>query len=100
MERKEMRSVFEKRTVDKVFNQITLRGCKNLISEAFNDLSANIREDNLNGTLGNSDLEVVRHKAYLMKKELTNFIDEQVRILENSTRTSGSFRDKIEFMPK
>ena len=73
--------------IDQVFDEVTLKDIKNMIAKAFNDLSANMRFCRLKGYLDEESVHKARGKADEMKRELNQFIDFQMMILEKENQT-------------
>lgn len=69
--------------IDEKFNEIVLKDMKNLISIAFNDLSANLRHRSMR-QMSEESLRLIEKKACQMKSEVTDFIDMQVKGIEES----------------
>lgn len=69
--------------MDEKFNEIVLKDMKNLISIAFNDLSANLRHQSMR-RMSEESFRLVEKKACQMKSEVTDFIDMQVKGIKES----------------
>lgn len=74
--------------IDQVFDEVTLKDIKNMIAKAFNDLSANMRLCRLKGCIDEKSAHIARGKAKEMKREINEFIDFQMMILEKENQIS------------